>query len=84
MSVSDLDLAQRAKGGDRVAFRGLLDRHYDMLYRVAYRFLGNATEAEDVAQEIALSLVDRIGSFRGQSSLSTWLYRERCLSRLSS
>jgi RNA polymerase sigma-70 factor (ECF subfamily) len=75
MSVSDLDLALRAKDGDRVAFRRLLERHYDTLYRVAYRFFGNAAEAEDVAQEIAMTLADRIDSFRGESRLSTWLYR---------
>ena len=75
MSVSDLDLAQRAKDGDRGAFRHLLERHYDTFYRVAYRFFGNRAEAEDVAQEIAMALADRIGSFRGESRLSTWLYR---------
>jgi len=50
MSASDLDLARRAKDGDREAFRHLLERHYDTVYRVAYRFFGNAAEAEDVAQ----------------------------------
>jgi RNA polymerase sigma-70 factor (ECF subfamily) len=75
MSVSDLDLAQRAKDGDRDAFRHLLERYYDTFYRVAYRFFGNRAEAEDVAQEIAMTLADRIGSFRGESRLSTWLYR---------
>src|SRR5207249_551065 len=72
---TDLDLARRAKDGDRVAFRHLLERHYDMLYRVAYRFFGNIAEAEDVAQEMAMTLADRVGSFRGDSQFSTWLYR---------
>jgi RNA polymerase sigma-70 factor (ECF subfamily) len=75
MSVNDLDLAQKAKDGDRAAFRHLLERHYDTLYRVSYRFFGSAAEAEDVAQEIAMTLADRISSFRGESRFSTWLYR---------
>ena len=75
MTASDLDLARRAKDGNREAFRHLLERHYDTLYGVAYRFFGNATEAEDVAQEIAMTLADRVGLFRGDSRFSTWLYR---------
>jgi RNA polymerase sigma-70 factor (ECF subfamily) len=75
MSASDLDLAQRAANGDRDAFRELLERHYDLLYRLAYRFFGNVADAEDVVQEICLSLASRIGGFEGRSQFSTWLYR---------
>ena len=75
MSVSDLDLALRAKDGDERAFQLLLERHYGTLYRVGYRFFGNAAEAEDVAQEVAMTLAHRIGSFRGDSRFTTWLYR---------
>jgi RNA polymerase sigma-70 factor (ECF subfamily) len=74
MGASDLELALKAKRGDRDAFRRLLERHYDRLFRIAYRFLGSAAEAEDVAQEIAMTLGRKIGSFRGESSFSTWLY----------
>lgn len=75
MQASDLDLALRAKTGDGTAFRLLLERHYDMIFRLARRLLGSAVEAEDVAQEICLGLADRIASFRGDSRFSTWLYR---------
>lgn len=75
MDVTDHDLARKAGTGDRAAFRHLLERHYALLYRVAYRFLGNAAEAEDVAQEIALALASRIASFDGRARLSTWLYQ---------
>lgn len=75
MSASDLDLVRLAQDGDRAAFRLLLERHYGMLYRLAYRFLGNRAEAEDAAQEMAMALAQKIGSFRGRSRFSTWIYQ---------
>ena len=75
MSASDLDLVRLARDGDRAAFRLLLERHYGLLYRVAYRFLGSRPEAEDAAQEMAMSLAQKIGSFAGRSRFSTWIYQ---------
>jgi RNA polymerase sigma-70 factor (ECF subfamily) len=75
MGASDLDLVRRAQDGDRAAFRLLLERHYGTLYRVAYRFLGSRAEAEDAAQEMALTLAEKIGSFRARSQFSTWIYQ---------
>jgi RNA polymerase sigma-70 factor (ECF subfamily) len=74
LAMSDEELAQRAGKGDQSAFRLVLERHYDRLYRIAYRYFGSAAEAEDVAQDICLTLADRIRSFRGASRFSTWLY----------
>lgn len=73
--MSDLELAKRAAGGDREAFRLLLERHYDTAYRVALRFAGSVEDAEDVAQDVCLGLAPKLRSFRGQSRFSTWLYR---------
>lgn len=75
MSASDLDLVHRARDGDRAAFRLLLERHYGLLFRVAYRFLGNRAEAEDAAQEMSMTLAEKIGGFGGRSRFSTWLYQ---------
>ncbi len=75
MSASDLNLVRLAQDGDRAAFRLLLERHYGMLYRVAYRFLGNRVEAEDAAQEMAMALARKIAGFGGRSRFSTWLYQ---------
>jgi RNA polymerase sigma-70 factor (ECF subfamily) len=75
MSASDLDLVRLAQDGDRAAFRLLLERHYGLLYRVAYRFLGSRAEAEDAAQEMAMTLAQKIGSFGGRSRFSTWIYQ---------
>ena len=73
--TDDLDLARRAAQGDGPAFRLLLERHYDLIFRVAFRFLGSRQDAEDLTQEICVSLAGKLASFRGGSALTTWLYR---------
>lgn len=72
--ADDRELAEKAQRGDRDAFQLLLERHYDTAHRVAWRFLGNADDAEDVAQDICLTLPVKLRSFRGRSRFSTWLY----------
>ena len=67
--------AQRAGTGDREAFETLLERHYDRVYRIGHRLLGNPTEAEDLAQDICVGLVKKLRSYRGDSRFTTWLYR---------
>jgi RNA polymerase sigma factor, sigma-70 family len=64
-----------ARNGDRAAFARLVEANYDMFYRVAYRHVGNRQDAEDVAQEVCVRLGKAIRSFRGDCSLSSWLYR---------
>jgi len=75
MKVSDEGLALAAAGGDRAAFAGLLDRHYDRLFAFSFRAIGNRAEAEDLTQDICLALPRKLGGFRGESRFTTWLYR---------
>jgi len=75
MTMTDLKLVEQASQGDRDAFQRLLERHYDTIYRFAHRFAGNAHDAEDIAQDVCLKLVDALGTFRGNARFSTWLYR---------
>lgn len=70
----DSELAARARNGDRTAFGQLLERHYDTAYRVAVRFTGSVEDGEDIAQDVCMSLVTKLRSFRGNSKFSTWLY----------
>jgi RNA polymerase sigma-70 factor (ECF subfamily) len=72
--TSDEDLAGAAAQGDGAAFRRLLERHYDRVFRLGYRFLGSRAEAEDAAQEICLALASKIKGFGGRSRFATWLY----------
>jgi RNA polymerase sigma-70 factor (ECF subfamily) len=71
--IDDSELAGRALGGDREAFRRLVERHYDFVFRLARRQLGSAADAEDVAQDVCLALVQKLGQFRGRSRFTTWL-----------
>ena len=68
-------LARRAAAGDREAFAALLERHYDRIYRVGARVLGDADEAADLAQDVCVALPARLASWRGESRFTTWLYR---------
>lgn len=73
--LNDNDLAMLAAKGDGDAFRTLLERHYDRVFRIALRFIGRREDAEDVAQDVCMSLPSKLKSFRGDSSFTTWLYR---------
>ena len=75
MATSDNALAERAGGGDRDAFRVLLERHYDRMYRLAYRYCGRHADAEDITQDICLALPGKLRSFQGSAQFTTWLYR---------
>lgn len=72
---SDEDLSRRAGGGCRVSFRALLDRHYDRIYRLAWRWSGSQTAAEDIAQDVCVKLAGAIKSYRGDAKFTTWLHR---------
>jgi len=74
-TLSDPELAQRITAGDQNAFELLMRRHNQMLYRTARSILKDDAEAEDALQEAYLLAFRAIGSFRGDSKLSTWLVR---------
>jgi RNA polymerase sigma factor (sigma-70 family) len=69
----DRDLVDRATDGDRDAFESLLRRHYDRMHRLAWRLTGSGADAEDIAQEVCCTLVEKLGSFKGEAKFSTWL-----------
>ena len=67
-------LLDRLRGGDARAFEELVIAYQHRVFGVALRMLGNAAEAEEVAQEAFLRAHRGIAAFRGDSTLSTWLY----------
>ena len=74
-ATSDMDLARAAASGDSAAFEMLYKQHNRRVYSLCLRMLGNATQAEDLTQEVFLQLYRKIGSFRGDSAFTTWLHR---------
>lgn len=69
------ELIERAKGGDRAAFAALLRDHQDEVFTLARRLVGDSHLASDVAQEVLIRAWRALPKFRGDSKLSTWLYR---------
>lgn len=72
---NDEELATRAALGDAAAFRGLLQRHYDRVFRAAYSILQNQSEAEDITQEIWAAMPRKLRNWRGDAKLTSWLHR---------
>lgn len=61
--------------GDQSAFEELVRRYETQVFNLAYRILGNRTDALDVSQEVFILLFRKLGTFRSESRFSTWLYR---------
>ena len=74
-SISDYELAQASATGDMQAFETIYKRHHRRVYSLCLRMVANATEAEDLTQEVFIQLFRKIGSFRGESAFTTWLHR---------
>jgi RNA polymerase sigma-70 factor (ECF subfamily) len=72
-TTDDSALAAAAIAGDGEAFRRLVERHYDMIYRIAYRYLGSAADAEDIAQDVCITLATKLARFNNRSRFTTWL-----------
>ena len=68
-------LVQSALAGDRAAFDALIERHWRKIASVVGRFLGDPAEVEDVLQETFVRAFQKLGSFRAESSVQTWLIR---------
>jgi RNA polymerase sigma-70 factor, ECF subfamily len=71
----DYRLAQRVAAGDMLAFEEFYERYHRRVYALCLRMTGNTAEAEDLTQEVFIHVYRKIGSFRGDSSLMTWLHR---------
>jgi RNA polymerase sigma-70 factor, ECF subfamily len=73
--VTDEELVVRARAKDFGAFEQLLDRYEDKIFRLAYRFVRNETEAKEILQDTFLSIWRKLDTFKGDSQFGSWLYR---------
>lgn len=69
------ELLLKLKSGDKSAFNDLVNEYSAIVLNTCYRFLLDREDAEDVSQEVFLEVYQSIRSFRGDSKLSTWIYR---------
>ena len=72
-SDPDSSLVAAACAGNRDAFAALLERHYDRIHAIAWQLTGSRSDADDIAQDVCCTLVEKIGSFRGEALFTTWL-----------
>lgn len=73
---SDLETrVERAKQGDRAALEAVVEGIRHRVYNLALRMLWHPADAEDATQEILIRIVTHLGSFRGESAFTTWVYR---------
>jgi RNA polymerase sigma factor (sigma-70 family) len=73
--LQEVELIERLKAGEEAAFKELVLTHQDKVYNTCLSVLQNAADAEDVAQEVFIQVFRSIHQFKGESKLSTWLYR---------
>lgn len=71
--MNDAELIAGLRNGNPIAERTLYDRHVDRIYRLAHRMSGDETLARDFTQDTFVRAFSKIGDFRGESALATWL-----------
>jgi RNA polymerase sigma-70 factor (ECF subfamily) len=69
----DAELVSAAVAGNREAFESLLRTHYDRVHGLAWQMTGSRVDAEDIAQDVCCSLIEKIASYRGDAKFTTWL-----------
>ena len=72
---ADAELVARLRAGDHAALEPLMDRYAALIYRVAYGITRNDADAEEVSQDVFVTLVRKLEGFEGRSALGTWIYR---------
>jgi len=85
--ADDLELARRCRDGDAAAFEVVYRAHAGRLFGLLTRMTGSAQDAEDLLQDVFVHAHRKLASFRGESSLGTWLYRlavNQCLDHMRS
>jgi len=75
VAISDAVAVGRTLAGEREAYRVLVERHSQYVYRLAYRMTGNKEDAEEVVQEAFLRAYQKLQQFAGNANFATWVYR---------
>jgi RNA polymerase sigma-70 factor (ECF subfamily) len=73
--LNESELIERLKKGDDAAFKIIVEAWQDMVYNTSLGIVQNPEDAEDVAQEVFVQVYESVGQFKGDSKVSTWIYR---------
>ncbi len=73
--LTDLELINKIQAGDKGAFEVLANRYSSLAYNLALKFTKNPTCAEEVVQNVLVTVHKKLSSFKGQSAFSSWFYR---------
>jgi RNA polymerase sigma-70 factor (ECF subfamily) len=73
--ATDRELVAQFQGGDTSAYSEIVHRYQDRVFTLALRWMRDQAVAEEVAQDVFIALFRSLGTFRGDSKLSTWVYR---------
>ena len=73
--TNETDLIEQLKQGDETAFKTIVEQWKDMVYNTILGIVQNEAEAEDLAQDVFIKVFEKVGTFKGDSKFSTWLYR---------
>jgi RNA polymerase sigma-70 factor, ECF subfamily len=87
LNPSEYESLQRSRNGDAEAFRMIVEGHQPFAYAVAFRFLGNVTDAEDAVQEAFINVWKHLAAYDPRKKFTTWLYRivaNECLDHIKS
>jgi len=72
---TDEELLARLKAGDETAIRDVAETYGSKIYQLAFRYLRNKEDAEEVTQDVLYKVYRKIDAFRGDAALSSWIYR---------
>ena len=72
---NDQDLLERLQAGDDRAIAELADKYSTKIYQLAFRYLRNKEDAEEVTQDVLMKVYRKVDAFRGDAALSSWIYR---------
>lgn len=73
--MTERELIERIKQSDEAAFNELVNVYQDKVFKIAYGYLKDMDDADDVTQEVFISVFENISSFRGDSGIMTWIFR---------
>src|SRR5438876_11947044 len=72
---TDEELLARLKAGDETAIRDVAETYGSKIYQLAFRYLRNKEDAEEITQDVLFKVYRKVGAFRGDAALSSWIYR---------